>query len=194
MWRKCAEIRPIAVASGCFFMLLAIAAACQPENRLDTSGVEAVSLPSSCGKRGYLSTSLYGAIDATLDWASPELECEGMPRPGSEGARLRFAGTDGERRLAIIIALPDLERGTKGRELASKVTLIEEGSGRFFSTAAPEACWTDVTLLETINGSGDRYAIGGTLYCLSPLAEVNGASSVTIAELRFQGLLDWGAS
>ncbi|MEJ2171246.1 MAG: hypothetical protein P8X59_00580 [Woeseiaceae bacterium] len=153
-----------------------------------------MSLPSSCGKRGYLSTSLYGAIDATLDWASPELECEGMPRPGSEGARLRFASTDGERRLAIIIALPDLERGTKGRELASKVTLIEEGSGRFFSTAAPEACWTDVTLLETINGSGDRYTIGGTLYCLSPLAEVNGASSVTIAELRFQGLLDWGAS
>lgn len=194
MWGKCAEIRPIAVTSACFLMLLATAAACQPEDRPDTSGVEAVSLPSSCGKRGYLSTSLYGAIAVTLDWASPELECEGMPRPGSEGARLRFASTDGERRLAIIIALPDLERGTKGRELASKVTLIEEGSGRFFSTAAPEACWTDVTLLETINGSGDRYTIGGTLYCLSPLAEVNGASSVTIAELRFQGLLDWGAS
>ena len=40
----------------------------------------------------------------------------------------------------------------------------------------------------------DRYSIGGTLYCVSPLAEINGDSSVLIPELAFLGLVNWNSS
>lgn len=149
----------------------------------------------ACGEDGRLRTKLYGALVGSLDWSTAALECSGMPRPNGEGARIRFAGLvqNGSRRLAIIIAIPALERDATGAELASKVTLIDEGSGRFFSTWDLDSCWTDVTSLRSLDDSGDRFAIGGTLYCVAPLAEVNGDSSVSINELNFTGLLDWAA-
>jgi len=145
---------------------------------------------------GQLQTELYGAVTAQIDWSVSDLECAGMPRPNGQGARLRFAGTVGvdERRIAIIIAIPDLRREKTGNELSSNVTLIEEGSGRFFSTLDLGNCLTDITALDELDDSGDRYTIGGMLYCVAPLAEVNGDSSVSIPELHFSGLIDWGAS
>ena len=117
-----------------------------------------------------------------------------MPRPAGEGARLRFAGTagDDDQAIAIIIALPALQRGEATRELASNVTLIEEGSGRFFSTSGLDTCWTDVDEQVALEDPPDRYTISGTLYCITPLAEVNGDSGVSLRELKFAGLLDWG--
>ena len=149
----------------------------------------------ACGNDGRLQTELYGALAGSLDWSAADLECSGMPRPNGEGARMRFAGRvqDGSRRLAIIIAIPALKRAATGVELASKVTLIDEGSGRFFSTWDLDGCWTDVTSLRSLDDSGDRFTIGGMLYCVAPLAEVNGDSSVSIDELTFAGLLDWSA-
>lgn len=147
-----------------------------------------------CGEAGYLATTLVGAVEADIGWEAADLACEGMPRPDGAGARLRFAGNAGERPIAIIIAMPGLERDRMARELESNVTLIEEGAGRFFSTASNDVCWTDVTELERDPAAADRYAIGGTLYCVAPLIEVNGTSSVTLSELRFRGRLDWSAS
>ena len=116
-----------------------------------------------------------------------------MPRPNALGARLRFAGHAAEigQDLAIIIAMPDLERGATGDEMKTNATVILEGSGRFFNTAAGDVCWTDVLRQELI--SDERYAIGGKLYCIGPLIEVNGDASVSIPELEFSGLLDWSA-
>jgi hypothetical protein len=161
----------------------------------DVQTPPAVAAAGGCGDHGYLATTLVGAVEAEIDWESADLDCAGMPRPGGEGARLRFAGRADDRQLAIIIALPDLRRDRgAARELASNVTLIEEGAGRFFSTADTDICWTDVTILEPDPGAADRYRIGGNLYCVAPLVEVNGSSSVSLAELSFHGLLDWGAS
>lgn len=149
-----------------------------------------------CGDRGELRGRLYGAISVELDWSSDELECSGMPRPEGNGARLRFAGQlpDVDRRVAMIVAIPDLQRGTAGVEYATRVTVIEEGGGRFFTTASLNNCLTDIKALEALDESGDRFRIGGVLYCVSPLAEVNGLSSVSIDRLQFSGLLDWSAS
>lgn len=146
-----------------------------------------------CAAGAFLETRLVGAIDADIDWHGAGLACEGMPRPDEEGARIRFAGTVDNHRLAIIIAMPALRRGETGAELSSNVTLIEEGAGRFFSTADNETCWTDVTWVEQ-TGDANGYGIGGTLYCVAPLVEVNGSASVSLSELQFRGLLDWSAS
>lgn len=185
--------------SGLFATLLVVCASCGGAG--SKAGLPATvdddaarPAPSACGERGFLSTDLYGAITAPIHWTTADLDCRGMPRPDGQGARLHFAGNAGEHRLAFIIAMPELQRGAKGEELSSNVTLIAEGGGRFFSTASLGICWTDITSLEELDEARDRYAIGGTVYCVTPLAEVNGDSSVSLAELEFLGLLDWNAS
>ena len=148
---------------------------------------------SGCGERGYVRTTLYGELSGPIDWSAGDLDCEGMPRPEGAGARLRLAGKSDEMAVAIIIAMPGLERGSTARELASNVTVIEEGSGRFFSTSGLGSCWTDVVEQQETETDADVYFIAGTLYCIAPLVEVNGDSSVTVREIQFGGLLDWSA-
>ena len=149
---------------------------------------------SGCGEQGYLRTTLYGALSGTLDWSAGDLDCEGMPRPGHAGARLRFAGAAEGQSLAIILALPGLEQGVTARELGSNVTVIEEGSGRFFSTSGLGSCWTDIVEQRQTDDDSDAYFIAGTLYCIAPLAEVNGDASITVRELHFGGMLDWSTT
>lgn len=148
-----------------------------------------------CGDAGYLHGELFGIFEGPLDWSGESIDCQGMPRPDSRGARIRFAGNaaDDQVSLAVIIAIPDLERAMTARELPSNVTIIEEGGGRFFSTGDLDICWTDIDRQTPIDPPGDRYSIDGRLYCIAPLTEVNGESSLSIAELSFSGLLDWSA-
>ncbi len=150
----------------------------------------------ACGEGGALKTTLYGALAGDIEWLATEMQCEGMPRPGGAGARLRFAGLVGDEDMSIafIIAMPDLKRGMDGLEFASNVTVIEESSSRFFSTADLESCWTDIESNAALDETGDRFVIGGVLYCISPLPEVNGAASISIPEMRFSGLIDWTAT
>ena len=153
----------------------------------------------SCGQGSLLFAELYGGIRATIDWQENALSCTGMPRPAGEGARIRLSGPVGTgeeiRTLVFILGLPDLEIGKTGAELATNVTLIEEGTGRFFGTQENSGCWTDVSAHEPIGADGgDRgqsYKIEGMLYCVSPLAELNGNASVTFTELKFVGRLNW---
>jgi hypothetical protein len=176
-----------------YLILLSVAAGCESDPAAPGAAT------ANCLDDGELTGEIYGAIESSLDWRDDELECDGMPRPHGEGARLRFAGpasADGETlNLAFIIALPRLERGQGAKELAAGVTLMEENSGLFFSTPEPSTCWADIEHQVPLKGSAEdatpEYRIAGLLYCLSPLAEVNGKRSVTLTDLRFSGRLDW---
>ena len=119
-----------------------------------------------------------------------------MPRPDGAGIRLRLAAVDAAtgNELVFIMALPDFERSGRLAEFDANITLIESGSGRFFSTPDTDNCLVDVEAVRAVDDSGERYAISGALYCVSPLPEVNGDSSVSVPELQFSGLLDWTAS
>ena len=149
-----------------------------------------------CGASGHLSGQLYGAIETQLDWDSSDLECTGMPRPEGKGVRLRLAAVDEQTdsEFVFIIAMPGFERDSGPAEFDANTTLIVAGNGRFFSTPDADNCLVDVAAIRPLDDSGQRYAISGTLYCVLPLPEVNGDSSVSIPELRFSGLLDWTAS
>jgi hypothetical protein len=148
----------------------------------------------ACGSDGRLKTELYGALETVVDWQPGQLQCQGMPRPIAAGARLRFAGiaTRGEEstQLAFIFGIPALERGKTGKELPTNVTVIDEGQGRFFSTQSTDSCWSDVDA-QTETTIESRYLISGIVYCMAPLAEPNGKSSVRLSEVHFTGLLDW---
>ena len=90
--------------------------------------------------------------------------------------------------------MPDLVRDQTARELASNVTLIEEGGGRFFSTVDLGICMTDIHSAQRLAGSTNQSRLSGTVYCVAPLAEVNGGSSISIPRLSFTGLIDWSSS
>lgn len=160
------------------------------------AGTVTIASTFACGKAGQLTTDLFGSIAVSIDWQADEIACEGMPRPDNEGARLRLSGPyksgEEKRTLTFILGLPDLVTGQEGKELSTNVTVIEEGSGRFFTTPDTGGCWTDVTSQHSLAGdSSSNYQISGVVYCASPLAQMNGNANVSLNELRFTGLLDW---
>lgn len=176
--------------------IAAAAAACADEGESAVPGADQAPttlLPAApaasheCVASAALQATLYGALEAVLDWEAGTMQCEGMPRPDGRGVRLRFAGSVGGQDLAVIIAIPELG-DEPAAELASNVTIIEEGNGRFFSTPGLDSCWSDIATIEP--GPDDISVVAGTLYCISPLVEVNGDASVSLPELEFSGIID----
>ncbi len=180
--------------------LLGVTVGCGSDKQPEVTAEPSSFLPANsvgregCGSAGRVEATVYGVLDGNVNWASDAMDCEGMPRPDGDGVRLRFAGTADTIPLAIIIGVDGIGPDETATELPTNVTIIEEGQGRFFSTADLDSCWTDVERQAAIDADSGRYAIEGTLYCISPLAEVNGSGSVSIPELRFSGLVDWGPS
>jgi len=196
---SCAEFRQIRARISAFLLFMVVLTGCEAAD--DETPAPAPTpapkqaLVADCGPAGFVRTELFGALTGKIEWDAAQVICEGMPRPDEDGARLRFAGTVAEEyELAFIIALPGLRRGETGKELHSTVTIIEEGAGRFFSNASQDTCWTDILGLEALPGSPSQFAIRGALYCVAPLAEVNGDSDITVGDFHFRGLLDWEAS
>jgi hypothetical protein len=146
----------------------------------------------SCGDDGVVQAAIFGSIETSIDWTSNEMECDSMRRPAGEGVRLRFVGDVSGERLAIIIALPDLEPGVDAVEVPSNVTASIEGSGRFFSTPNLDSCWTEIQSQTELADEHDAFDTDGTLFCITPLGEINGGSAVSIPELKFKTIIRWG--
>ena len=165
--KKCAQPRHFWPQTGLWLIVAAAASGCKSADQAPPTPAIGAAAEASlqCGDAGEMQGQIYGAIGVQLDWGRHELECSGMPRPEGRGARLRFAGTleDSDRRIAIIIAIPDLGRDALGNEYRSNVTVIEEGNGRFFSTNDLENCLSDVTILDPLDDSGDAFSVGGLL-------------------------------
>ncbi len=158
-------------------------------------------LPDSCIESGQLAVTTYGAIDAQLRWDAASMTCEGMRRPQQKGARLRFAGQtndDSAQQLTFILSLPGLEEAATGTELPTGVTLIEDDAGRFFSTQENDLCWSNIDRQDPQLGDDglairNRYIVSGLLFCVAPLAQLNGSASVTLSDMTFTGRLSWAA-
>ena len=138
-----------------------------------------------------MSTSLFGSIERELRWEADEFDCDSMRRPNGAGMRVRFTGDAANRVVAIILAIPDLQRGQDGSELPTVVTLTVEGSGRFFSTADLDSCFTDIRAQPDSAQSKALYDAIGTTYCIEPLGEVNGDAAVSIPRLDFRTRIEW---
>ena len=171
-------------------LLLSALGACGPA-AVEQPAPSPALVGSGCGENGALQTALFGSLETTVSWLGSEMICESMLRPDGQGIRLRFAGDVVGERLAIIIAVPSLVSREPAAGLPSNVTITVEGSGRFFSTPNLDSCWMDVISQTAVPGKDDSYAISGTLYCLSPLGEVNGDTAVSVPELSFTTIVNW---
>jgi len=178
-------------------VLFALFGACEQSPEADTEPPlpqePAKSVAASCGDNGHLSTQLYGSIARQIDWSAKDLVCENMLRPDGKGVRLRFTGSAADSQIAIILALPELQRGGTGPESPTVVTLTVEGSGRFFSTPTLKSCWSDIASQDPLESGVDLYEISGTLFCVTPLGEINGDAAISIPELKFRAIVDWSA-
>ncbi len=179
----------MAVAIG----LSACAEAPSPEEEIVSISAD---LATDCVPGGRLRAELIFGTGTKLEWAPAELACEGMRRPADHGARLRFSGAYSDagdsQTLTLILGIPTLEEAQIGNEMPTSVTLIEDGGGRFFATQDTAGCWTDINEHEQIGSNSDEhYMISGKVFCVTPLAELNGSASVTVTDLDFSGRVNW---
>ena len=179
---------------GISFVLLILAGCAEDAPPTAPAEPKAEPAASTCGDAGYLRATLSGALNAELDWPDAAMRCESMGRPEDRGVRLRLSGRVGNERLAIIVALPELEAGETGAEFNSVVTITVEGSGRFFSTANLGACWTDIEKNAPLGGDDGPHIVAGSLTCVGPLGEFNGDAYVDVRDLAFSGVGDWSAT
>ncbi|MFW2403959.1 MAG: hypothetical protein ACN4GT_04265 [Gammaproteobacteria bacterium] len=142
---------------------------------------------------GFLSGRLYGAIDRAVEWRGTNMKCEGGERPGDDGLRLVFAapGDVDADRLVFVIGISGTIDDLVESERAANITIIDEKTGRFFSSGRQDRCWTTVT---SVDGDGLHYAIGGEVYCAGSLPSLTDASSVSLSDLRYSGRLNFDAT
>jgi hypothetical protein len=141
---------------------------------------------------GYVRGQLYGAVQTSLDWSGADMLCDGMSRPQGRGIRLVFSGPRGEDEagLVIVVGLEEAELGIDKGELTANVTIIDRGTGMFYSTQQVPRCWSQITSQLMLSGTAEEtWRLDGRLYCASALAALTGPGSVTLDELEYSGIM-----
>lgn len=138
----------------------------------------------------YLSGRLYGGIELAIDWRGDKLACAGMLRPAGQGIRLIFAAAPDAASADITFVLGiDAELDAPaGTEQAANITVIDQGSGRFFSSAGMARCWTILHKVEALTEATPHiYRVNGEAYCAGALPALGGAGSVTLSDFQYSG-------
>jgi len=115
-----------------------------------------------------------------------------MNRPDGQGYRLVFHEqvTPDLPGLMFVIGLADAELGVTGKEIQANVTIIDQVNGTFFSTQEQPRCWSTLTDQQLLRGTVEEtWRINGELYCAGALAALMGPGSVTLADVRFSGIV-----
>lgn len=176
------------LATGLISLLLACAPTPEPE---PAAPAPAVAVAAPAGENcGTLSGVLFGSIETAFDWGPGDVDCDSMLRPEGRGVRIMFSGTRHGELLALIISLPDLQPGVTVAETPTNVTLTVADTGRFFSTADLDTCWSDITRNEA-SPEEDRTALAGQVFCVAPLGEINGNASIQLQQLKFTAFVKW---
>jgi hypothetical protein len=138
----------------------------------------------------YLRGQLHGDLQVPVNWSGTEMRCAGMLRPDGAGLRLLFAPADRGSGPLFVIGLAGTPQNMREQEIAANLTIVDEGSSRFFNSGDGERCWAQAAAVrQAATGSTAGYRIAGRLYCAGALAEVNGPGTITPGEFEFAGLI-----
>ncbi len=141
---------------------------------------------------GYLKGDLYGALRKTLDWQGESMLCDGMDRPEGQGIRLVFSEhiDPDNPGLVLVIGIADARLGAPEQELEANVTIIDQVSGKFYSTQEQPRCWTRLTTQLRLTGTiEESWRLDGHLYCAGALAALAGPGSVTLDKIEYSSLM-----
>ncbi|HSQ70570.1 MAG TPA: hypothetical protein VLM41_10840 [Steroidobacteraceae bacterium] len=137
-----------------------------------------------------LQARLQGAIDGEIDWSAGGGSCLGGVRPDGSGLRMVFRGAApaGEPLLIVIGAGP-VAPGTSARNVPANVTIVIEGSGRFYATQGDDKCALDTLDQESVDGEPGLLRVTGRGYCVQPARAVGGDGSVLISRFDLLALV-----
>lgn len=187
-------IGPLAVAAVCG--IAAIVAGSLGSGELPT-GASVATDDNLCHRvdDAYLSGTLYGGIERRIEWRGADMHCTGGTRPGGAGIRLVFAAPErtGGERLVFVIGISGTLDELMQTERPANVTVIDELSGRFFSSRGRDRCWTTVTSVDSDSGRED-IRIGGDVYCSGSLPSLSDGGSISLRNFRYSGRLRPDAS
>lgn len=153
------------------------------------SGQQALCIPAN---EGSLEARLHGAIDAEVRWAYPMPQCRGGVRPDGEGVRLIYKGEiPGQGPLLVVIGMGPLHAGENASGVPANITLVREGSGRFFATQGDDKCSVDDVRQVAVFGNGHTYRVTGRGYCTQPARAVGGEGVVVVSRFDLSALVDF---
>jgi hypothetical protein len=153
------------------------------------SGHDALCVPAN---EGSLHARLHGAIDAEIRWASPMPQCRGGVRPDGQGVRLIYKGEiPGQGPLLVVIGMGPLRAGENAASVPANITLVREGSGRFFATQGDDKCSVDDVKQVPVFGNGHTYRVTGRGYCTQPARAVGGEGVVVVSRFDVSAVVDF---
>ena len=139
---------------------------------------------------GSLHARLKGALDAEIDWAGGVPQCKGGLRPDGDGVRLIYKGNLPEGPLLVVIGIGPLRAGESARDVPVNLTLVREGTGRFFATQGNDKCAMDEVRQEPA-GEPQVYRLTGRGYCIQPARAVGGEGAVLMSRFDVMALVDY---
>ena len=147
--------------------------------------------PASCLESGdgYFRARLAGAIEANIDWPNRGTQCEGESKNTPPGVRLSFQrGPSGAPDLLFVIGLSGVREGRPAREMRANLTIIVQGTDRFFGTLGDSRCTVD-SLSQRRLGSAKVYRVEARGFCTQPAHAVRGDGAVLVSTFEFAGVV-----
>jgi hypothetical protein len=156
------------------------------------AGDSTVARPALCmpADEGSLHARLQGALEAEIDWAGGVPQCKGGLRPDGDGIRLIYKGNLPEGPLLVVIGIGPLRAGESARDVPVNLTLVREGTGRFFATQGNDKCAMDEVRQEPA-GEPQVYRLTGRGYCIQPARAVGGEGAVLMSRFDVTALVDY---
>jgi hypothetical protein len=141
---------------------------------------------------GLLRARLQGAVDAEIDWSAATPQCRGGLRPGGDGVRLLYKGNvAGAGPFLVVIGIGPLRAGQSARNVPVNLTLVREGTGRFFATQGDDKCAMDEVRQEAVAGEAAAYRLTGRGYCTQPARAVGGDGAVLVSRFDVMAIVDY---
>jgi hypothetical protein len=138
---------------------------------------------------GYFRARLAGAIEANIDWPNSGTQCEGESKNTPPGVRLSFQRVpSGAPDLLFVIGLSGVREGRPGREMRANLTIIVQGTDRFFGTLGDSRCTVD-SLSQRRLGSAKVYRVEARGFCTQPAHAVRGDGAVLVSTFEFAGMV-----
>lgn len=147
--------------------------------------------PGVCPADGRLTTTLTGAIEATVDWDATMMECNSVSSNEVVQWTSEFVReAEGLRGWFIVKDIPKGETGT-----ATASVFFEQGDN-IFSTGGAGGCPVEITGHDfvEVNGLQDVYRVAGSGICAVPASFQSGPAAggeVIVAPFSFVGVTRW---
>jgi hypothetical protein len=139
---------------------------------------------------GSLRARLDGDVRAEIDWAPPLPQCRGGPRPGGDGIRLIYRGElPDQGPLLVVIGIGPLAAGQDANQVPANVTLVREGTGRFYATQGDDKCAADEIRQTPVGDGSYRLTVRG--YCVQPARTLDGTASILMSRFDATALVAW---